>query len=148
MYSSLRLNKYSVKIEQSHCTKSRTNGVSKWRIGHWLDQIILELIQHKFKLIDFPSTVEGLQHHSINMPRLSRCVTHCNLEYSRPFDVDSFDVQSERGIPDDNSMDKGNKKKPAVLSKRIREKTMIAEIVCLTNALVKTPGRIMTDGVF
>jgi hypothetical protein len=59
------------------------------RMAHWaLDQII-ELIQHKFKLMDFPNTVEGWQHHSINMPLVSRCVMHCDLEYSRRFDVDS-----------------------------------------------------------
>jgi hypothetical protein len=118
------------------------------RMAHWaLDQII-ELIQHKFKLMDFPNTVEGWQHHSVNMPLVSRCATHCDLEYSRRFDVDSFDEQFERGIPDGNATDKGNKQKSTVLSKWIREKTMIAEILCLTNALVESPGRNMTDGFF
>jgi hypothetical protein len=118
------------------------------RMAHWaLDQII-ELIQHKFKLMDFPNTVEGWQHHSVNMPLVSRCVTHCDLEYSGRFDVDSFDAQFERGIPDGDETDKGNKRQSTVPSKRLAEKTMIAEILCLTNALVETPGRKMTDDIF
>jgi hypothetical protein len=117
-------------------------------MAHWaLDQII-ELIQHKFKLMDFPNTVEGWQHHSVNMSLVSRCVTHCDLEYSRRFDADSFDAQFERGIANGNATDKGNKQKSTVPSKRIREKTMIAEILCLTNALVESPGRNMTDVPF
>jgi hypothetical protein len=91
--------------------------------------------------MDFPNTVEGWQHHSVNMPLVLRCVTHCDLEYSRHFDDDLFDAQFERGIPNGDDTDKENKRQPTVPSKRLGKKTMIAEILCLTNALVKTPGR-------
>jgi hypothetical protein len=116
------------------------------QMAHWaLDQII-ELIQHKFKSVDFPNTVEGWQHHHVDMPLFSRCVTHCNLKYSRRFHVDPFDTQFKRDIPDGNAMDKGNKRQSTVPLKRIREKTMIAKILCLTNTLAKTPERKLTDG--
>jgi hypothetical protein len=79
------------------------------QMAHWaLDQII-ELIQRTFKLMDFTNTVEGWQHHSVNMPLVLCCVTHCDLEYSRPFDVNLFDAQFKRGLPDGNATDKGNK---------------------------------------
>jgi hypothetical protein len=91
------------------------------RMAHWALNQIIELIQQKFKLMDFPNTVQGWQHHSVNMLLVSCCVTHCDLEYSLRFNVDSFDAQFERGIPNGNSTDRGNKKKSAVHvpSKRI-----------------------------
>jgi hypothetical protein len=72
------------------------------------DQII-ELIQDKFMLMASPNTLKCWQHHSVNMPLVLHCVIHCNLEYSWGFNVDSFDVQFERGMPNGNEQDKGKK---------------------------------------
>jgi hypothetical protein len=70
---------------------------------------------------------------------VSQAITHSDLEYSRRYDVDSYEAWKD-GNPDAKT-DKGNKKRLTKEPRRESELCMIAEVVQLSKMFGEMPGR-------
>jgi hypothetical protein len=87
-------------------------------MANWALDALIELLQHKYKAMQFPNSIEGWQSHSGNMPLVSRCQNFLDLEYNRLFNVEAFDAKFIDGVLDQGEpLEVGNNAK--------RQKTVI-----------------------
>jgi hypothetical protein len=117
-------------------------------MAQWALDAIMELLQIKYKDMNFPNDQEGWQKHSTNMPLVSRCKIFAQTEYSRSHDVESYDEQFLEFEAAGEKQDKGNCKTQTKVPRRGQEKAMIAEILALGNAFTEIAGRKMEDNTY
>jgi hypothetical protein len=117
-------------------------------MAHWALDALMELLQIKYKAMNFPNSREGWQNHSTNMPMVSRARTFCETEYSRRYDVDAYDEQFLEFQAAGENQDKGNKKSQSKIPKRHLEKIMVSEILLLADAFTEIPDRKMSEDLF
>jgi hypothetical protein len=91
-------------------------------MANWALDQVMELLQIKYKDMNFPSTHSGWQEHSTNMPLVSRCKKYAETEYSRRHDVESYDEQFFEMDAAGHSQDKGNCKTQTTIPRRTQEK--------------------------
>jgi hypothetical protein len=108
----------------------------------------MELLQIKYKDMNFPKTQSGWQEHSTNMPLVAWAKKYAEMEYSRRFDVDSYDEQFLEFDAAGVKQDKGNCKTQTTIPRRTKEKMMLSEIMFLADAFIETPGRKMTEETY
>ena len=102
----------------------------------------MEIVQHKYKSMEFPGTEESFERHSYNMPLSQKCATYAYHQYSFRYDLDSVEeYNSGKSVGDSDVSDKGSRKKVGVPSKRTEEKKLIDEILTLSNVTKETEGR-------
>jgi hypothetical protein len=106
-------------------------------MAQWALDALMELMQIKYKAMNFPNSREGWQSHSSNMPLVSRCRTFCKHEYSRRYDVDSYDKQFLEFNAVGESQNKGNLKTTTKIPRRTHEKIMVSEILFRANAFTE-----------
>jgi hypothetical protein len=103
---------------------------------------MMEIVQHKYKSMDFPGDDDAFERHSYNMPLNQQCATYAYHQYGDRYDVDSVDdYNSGVSKGDSDVADKGSRKKAGVASKRTQEKIMIDELLTLSGIMMETPGR-------
>jgi hypothetical protein len=117
-------------------------------MSNWALDQVMELLQIKYKDMNFPKTQTGWQEHSTNMPLVARSKKYAETEYSRRFDVDSYDEQYLEFDAAGVKQDKGNCKTQTTIPRRTNEKIMLSEILFLSNTFVETPGRKMTEETY
>jgi hypothetical protein len=116
--------------------------------AHWAMDALMELLQIKYKSMNFPNSRDGWQSHSTNMPLVARAKTFSQTEYSRRYDVDSYDEQFFEFDAAGNKQDKGNNKKQTTVPRRHKEKIMISEILQLVDVFSEVENRKMTNETF
>jgi hypothetical protein len=117
-------------------------------MAQWALDAIMELLQIKYKAMNFPNSREGWQKHSTNMPLVARCKTFCQTEYSHRYDVDSYDEQFLEFDAAGENQDMGNCKSQSKVPRRHQEKIMVSEILHLADAFIEKPGRSMKENTF
>ncbi len=120
-------------------------------MANWALDALIELLQHKYKAMQFPNSIEGWQSHSGNMPLVSRCQNFSDLEYSRCFDVEAFDSKFIDGVLDmgePQELGHNAKRQKTAILRRAREKQMIAEILSRSGACREQPQRKMRENLF
>jgi hypothetical protein len=120
-------------------------------MANWAFDALIELLQHKYKAMQFPNSIEGWQSHSGNMPLVSRCQNFSDLEYSRSFDVEAFDSKFIEGVLDPCAVQETGqnaKRQKTAIPRRAKEKQMIAEILSRSGACREQPQRKMTKNLF
>jgi hypothetical protein len=117
-------------------------------MAHWAMDALMELMQPKYKSMNFPSTLEGWQNHSTNMPLVARCKRFAETEYRRRYGVSSYDEQFLEFVAAGESQDIGNVKTQSKVPRRTKEKIMVSEILTLADVFVETPGRKFTNDTF
>ena len=117
-------------------------------MAQWALDALMELLQIKYKAMNFPNSREGWQKHSTNMPLVARSKIFCQTEYSRRYDVESYDEQFFEFEAAGEKQDKGNNKTPTQAPRRNQEKVMVAEILHLSDAFTETENRKMTVNTF
>jgi hypothetical protein len=117
-------------------------------MAQWALDAVMELLQIKYKAMNFPNSREGWQNHSTNMPLVSRAKIFCQSEYSRRYDVESYDEQFFEFEAAGEKQDKGNTKTQAKTPRRNLEKIMVSEILLLVDAFNETDHRAMNVKVF
>jgi hypothetical protein len=114
----------------------------------WAMDALMELLQTKYKAMNFPSTLKGWQNHSTNMPLVARAKKFAETEYTRRSNVESFDEMYFQFNAAGEKQDKGNCKTQTTVPRRTKEKIMISEILSLVNAFEETPGHKMEENTF
>jgi hypothetical protein len=98
-------------------------------MANWALDALIELLQHKYKAMQFPNLIEGWQSHSGNMPLVSRCQNFLDLEYSRSFNVKAFDSKFIDGVLDGRKQQEATgpslKQQKTAIPCRVKEKQMI-----------------------
>jgi hypothetical protein len=79
-------------------------------MAHWAMDVLMELMQPKYKSMHFPSTLKGWQSHSTNMPLVLRYKRFAETKNSRKYNVDSFDKQCLEFEAASEAQDQGNSK--------------------------------------
>ena len=117
-------------------------------MAEWAMDALMELLQIKYKAMNFPNSREGWQSHSTNMPLVARAKVFCQTKYSRRFDVDSYDEQFFEFNAAGEKQDKANNKTNTKVPKRTKEKIMVSEVLLLVRAFLETDNRKMTTDTF
>jgi hypothetical protein len=117
-------------------------------VVNWALDQVMELLQIKYKDMNFPKTRKSWQEHSTNMPLVARAKKYAETEYSRRFDVNSYDEQFLEFDAAGKNQDKGNCKTQTTIPRRTSEKIMLSEILFLADAFTEIPGRKMTEETY
>jgi hypothetical protein len=117
-------------------------------MAQWAMDALMELLQIKYKVMNFPNSTEGWQNHSTNMPLVTRSKIFCSTEYSHRYDVEAFDEIFFEFQAAGEKQDKGNCKSQTKVLKRTLEKIMVQEMFLLVDAFTETPGREMNVNTF
>jgi hypothetical protein len=94
----------------------------------WAMDALMELLQTKYKTMNFLSTLEGWQNHSTNMPLVARAKKFAETEYTQRSNVKSFDEMYFETNAAGDKQDKGNCKTQTLVPRRTKEKIVISEI--------------------
>jgi hypothetical protein len=118
-------------------------------MANWALDALIELLQHKYKAMQFPNSIKGWQSHSGNMPLVLRCQNFSDLEYTRRYDVESFDAKFIDGILDQGEPQEGHhsKRQKTVVPRRAKEKQMVAKILSRSGACTKQAGQRMRENL-
>jgi hypothetical protein len=117
-------------------------------MAQWAMDALMELLQVKYKAMNFPNSAEGWQNHSTNMPLVARAKIFCTTEYNRRYDVGSFDEMYFEFEAAGDKQDKGNCKSQTKVPRRTLEKFLVQEVFCLADTFTETPERKMTVDTF
>ena len=110
-------------------------------MANWAIDAVIELVQAKYKQMNFPNTPEGWVRHTPHMGLVAACSALSSNEYSRRFDIESFNAMFEKGEADGDSSDKSQSKKASTPMSNVAEKILISEILHLADVCVEQPGR-------
>jgi hypothetical protein len=118
-------------------------------MANWELDALIELLEHKYKAMQFPNSIKGWQSHSGNMPLVLRCQNFSDLEYTRRYDVESFDAKFIDGILDQGEPQEGHhsKRQKTVVPRRAKEKQMVAKILSRSGACTKQAGQRMRENL-
>ena len=102
----------------------------------------MEIVQHKYKCMNFPGNEDSFYRHSFNMSFAHKAGTFGYHQYSYRYDVESLDdYNSGESKGDCDKADQGRKKKATVVPKRTQEKKLIDEILTLSEVMVEEGAR-------
>ena len=102
----------------------------------------MEIVQHKYKCMNFPGNEDSFYRHSFNMSFAHKAGTFGYHQYSYRYDVESVDdYNSGQSKGDCDKSDQGRKKKATVVPKRTMEKKLIDEILTLSGVMVEEAAR-------
>jgi hypothetical protein len=73
-------------------------------MANWALDALIELLQHKYKVMQFPNSIEGWQSHSGNMPLVSHCQNFLDLEYTHRFNAKVVDAKFIDGVLDEGEL--------------------------------------------
>jgi hypothetical protein len=59
-------------------------------MAQWAMDALMELLQVKYKAMDFPNSREGVQNHSTNMPLVLHVKIFCTTQYTRQYNIDFY----------------------------------------------------------
>ncbi len=81
------------------------------------------------------------------MQLVSRCQNFSDLEYTRRYDVESFDAKFINGILDQGEPQEGHhsKRQKTVVPRRAKEKQTVAEILSQSGTCTKQAGQRMRE---
>ncbi|KAI2493282.1 hypothetical protein MHU86_21241 [Fragilaria crotonensis] len=101
----------------------------------------MEIVQHKYKCMNFPGNEDSFYRHSFNMSFAHKAGTFGYHQYSYRYDVESMDdYNSGESKGDCDKADQGRKKKATVVPKRTQEKKLIDEILTLSEVMIEDGG--------
>jgi hypothetical protein len=132
------------RFQPIHAGKDR-DGVD---MAEWALDAIMELLQIKYKGMNFPDSREGWQMHSTNMPLVARSKVYTQSEYTHMYDVEAFDELIFEFKGAGEKQDKGNTKTQTKVPRRTKEKLMVAEVLSLVDCFNEKEGRKMKDDTF
>jgi hypothetical protein len=120
-------------------------------MANWALDALIKLLQHKYKAMQFPNSIECWQSQSGNMLLVSWCQHFLDLEYTCRFDVQAFDAKFTNRVLDQGEpkeLRNNAKRQKTVIPCQAKEKQMIAKILSRSDACIEQPGRRMRENLF